>query len=90
MNRGKELSRLIVSKGWQAAKDMLTERIMDIQSVMNIEGKTAEEVLADIKLRQNLIVEMKEWINDIEGTARQYEANLVQPPVTEKDHIERE
>lgn len=89
MSREKHLSELVKSSGWAEAKAMLIERMMDIQSVMNVEGKTEKEVFEDIKLRKNIITEMKDWIADIEGTVTQYEGNQAPVITEEPDHIIR-
>lgn len=89
MNREQKLVDLVKSEGWAEAKQMLIERMMDIQSVMNVEGKNEKEVFEDIKLRKNLISEMKDWIADIEGTVSQYEGNKAPVIEEEPDHIVR-
>lgn len=75
INDGEEIKRLVESIGWQLAKKRLVERIIDLQSVMNVAGDTAETVVIDLKARRIAVDLLLEWLKDVEGTAKQHESN---------------
>ncbi len=71
----KRLNGLIGHEGWDIARQRLVERISDLQNAFNINDKTADEMLVDLNARKIATTILFEWLQDIEGTAKQFESN---------------
>lgn len=69
----------VKSDHWKLIEDKFMERINDLQSIMNIEGKDADAIFFDMKVRRALIEEMLGIIKDFKGQATQYEQNELSP-----------
>ena len=72
---GEAIRETIKSNGWGLIRRKLTDKIMDLQSVMNIEAKTPEEAVNDIRARKSSIEILVSWLKDVEGDLEQYEDN---------------
>lgn len=86
---GKALYKLANSEGWELARNILMDKMVDLQSVANVEGKTPEEVFNDVKVRRNVAEIMVEWIRDIEGRAEQYESSVSKKKEDDDDVVMR-
>lgn len=71
----KRLHDLINHDGWALARQKLVDKIMDLQNAFNIEDSTAESLLIDLKSRKMSSRILYEWLQDVEGTAQQFEEN---------------
>lgn len=89
-NDNKKIFNFVKSKHWPLVRDAIYQRIEDIQSVMNVDGLTAEEVFIDIKVRKLLATELLDLIRSIEGQAMQYEQNELNPDESEVSYILRQ
>lgn len=85
----KSVYQFVKSRGWTIAKGRLMDQISDIQSIMNVDGKTADEVLIDVKVRKLLVEELLKWVKSVEGQAAQHEADGLQKEEEEIDHVIR-
>lgn len=65
----------VESDGWRWTKDRLAEKIMDLQSIMNLEGKSPEEIVLDIKARKLTIDILMTTLKQVEGRAEQHRSN---------------
>lgn len=90
LNENKAVYRFVKSRGWVIAKNKLMEKIDDLQSIMNVDGKTPEEVVMDIKVRKLVCNELLDWVRSLEGQAQQFENNETLLPREQKDYIIRE
>ena len=72
---GEAIKETLKSNGWGLIRAKLTEQIMDLQSVMNIDAENPEEVVRDIKARRTAIDILVSWLKDVEGDLEQYEDN---------------
>jgi hypothetical protein len=88
--RNKAVWEFVDSDGWKYVKDDLIKKINDLQSLMNVEGETPEQVMLDIKVRKNVIAILLEWIKDVEGQVDQHIGNNFSPDESEIIHIIRE
>lgn len=79
LKENKALYKFIKSEGWKICKDKLVEQINDLQSIMNVDGKTADEVFIDIKVRKIVVEELVRWVDSVEGQANQFENNMDSP-----------
>ena len=84
---GKALQEMIVSEGWDIARSRLTERILALQNAFQIEDKTADEMLVDLKSRKLASALLFDWLKDVEGTVEQTHTNL---HTVKPSHIIRE
>lgn len=87
LEENRAVYQFVKSKGWKICKGKLMERIDDLQSIMNVDGKTAEEVLLDVKTRKLIVQELLDWVKSIDGQAEQYEGNLDSLDETEDSYI---
>lgn len=78
LSEGEELLNMTYSRGWAIARERLVNRIMDLQSVLNVDDDPASiaNILADIKGRKMAIDVLKAFLLDIEGSAAQHQANV--------------
>lgn len=75
LREGQMLDDYTKSEGWAWIKDRLTEKIMDLQSIRNLEGTDPMMVVQDIKARNTAIEILEEIIKDVEGRAEQHSSN---------------
>lgn len=80
LQEGSEILQYIDSQGWQRVKDKFSERIMDLQSIKNLEGIKPEDLLADIKARNTAVDILMDIISELEGRADQHKNNKIKVP----------
>ena len=75
---GEKLTDLVNSNGWDVAKKMLEEKcsMLDSISAVFVEGKSAQDIAEEVKLRTSVVAIIRQWIVDVEGTANQIENNI--------------
>lgn len=69
LSEAKQLQSLVGSEGWSVARGKLTQKIIDLQNAFNIEDKSADEMLVDLKARKQASLVLFDWLRDVEGTA---------------------
>jgi len=82
---GQMVSEYVESDGWRYVRDRLMEKIMDLQSIMNIDPDP-NNVIIDLKARKMAVDILVKQIREIEGRASQH-ANNNQPPITAEEII---
>jgi len=73
---GQMIASYVESDGWRWVKDRLMEKIMDLQSIMNVDG-TPENVIVDLKSRRMAVETLVALIKQIESRAEQHSNNTV-------------
>lgn len=73
---GELIANYIKSDGYRWLKDRLMEKIMDLQSIMNVDG-TPENVIIDLKARRMAVETLVSLIKHIEARAEQHSNNQV-------------
>lgn len=65
-----KINTFVSSSEWQIVRQSLIDKIMDLQSVMNIDNDSSPEIIViDMRSRKIAIEILLEWLRDIEGTA---------------------
>lgn len=80
-----ELTR---SEGWSAARRLLEDHVIDIQSVRNITTDSPEQVIIDIKSRNQCVDTMLAWIKQIEDRAEQY-TETIDEKIEEQGYVRK-
>lgn len=73
---GQMIADYVKSDGWRWVKDRLMEKIMDLQSIMNVDG-TPENVIVDLKSRRMAVETLVALIKQVESRAEQHSNNTV-------------
>jgi hypothetical protein len=73
---GQMIADYVKSDGYRWVKDRLMEKIMDLQSIMNVDGNP-ETVIVDLKARRMAVETLVSLIKQIEGRAEQHTNNAV-------------
>jgi hypothetical protein len=73
---GQLIADYVKSDGYRWLKDRLMEKIMDLQSIMNVDG-SPENVIVDLKARRMAVDTLVSLIKQIEGRAEQHSNNQV-------------
>lgn len=81
---------LVHSEAWGEIEKMFIDRIMDIQSVLNVDATSEAKAIVDIKVRGLLATELKDILLEIKGKSERFEMNIEKQelPKTE-DHVVR-
>ena len=77
LNQGKALKELLKSPGWGIVEDKFNAVLNDIQSVMGIDTKTDQDLIAQIGGRQIAVQMITNIMAEIRGDAEQYDNNKV-------------
>lgn len=64
------------SDGWQVARRMIEDKMMDLQSILNIATDSPESVVIELKARAMAIDTLKDLLRDIQGTAERHQDNI--------------
>lgn len=83
MTEGELLQMLVEHDAWPLARKKLTDRILDLQSIKNIDTSDVQTLVTDIKARNAAVDILMEWLREIEGIADQHKNNQLN--VTEED-----
>lgn len=75
LSEGEKWKHFVEGEMWQKAREKLVNKIMDAQSVNNVDMTDAQKALDDIRARKATVEMMWEWIQEIEGLAEQHEFN---------------
>lgn len=84
---GQAVADFVKSDGWGIAKRMLIEKInlTDSLSATIFDGKTSDQIALELQSRANSVQLIKEWLQEVEGTAHQHESNT--PTTSQQDEI---
>lgn len=91
LTEGEELLNMTRSRGWGIARGKLTEKILDLQNIHNVDDTSIDNVVVDMKSRKLAVAILFAFLKDIEGTASQHEANreLVYKNPESEEYIQR-
>lgn len=89
LKENKTVHDLVNSEYWPLIAKLFTDEINDLQSIMNVEGKDAEEVFIDIKVRKNVVEILAGFLNKMVGQANQYEHNNLSQSESDGAYIDR-
>lgn len=87
LTEGEQIRNLTREGGWGLAKQRLTNKLLDLQSINNIDTTKTDDVILDIKVRKNVVAIVLEWVKEIEGIAAQHDGNQLNK--TDADHVVR-
>lgn len=74
-SEGEAISDYVRTKAWKIVKEKFSEKIMDLQSVMNIKHLEPEQMAREVFARQLACDYILALIKDVEGIASQHDAN---------------
>lgn len=80
---GQMIEDFTKSEGWNWIKGQLISKIMDLQSIRNLD-ENPESILLDVKARNTAVDILEEVIKDVEGIASQHSNNKAQIYVQEE------
>jgi len=75
LGKGKQTSLFVKSEAWAAAKDKLTQKLVELADITTLTDGDPTAMLQDIKTRKLAINIVMGWVREIEGEANQYDAN---------------
>lgn len=75
LTEGEKWKHFVDGEMWQKARDILANKVIDMQSVNNIETTDAQEALNEIRSRRTAVTMVWEWLKEIEAKADQHETN---------------
>lgn len=78
-------NRLVSSDAWEPIEQMFIDKIMDIQSVLNVDESSEQKALLDIKVRGLLARELKDIVLNIKGLSEKFEMNIQQNKSVQND-----
>lgn len=84
---GERFENFVKGSDWAWIKDRFTQRIMDLQSIKNLEGSAPDEIMSDIKARNTAVDILMEIIRDVEGRADQHQNNKLPKITTEEIYV---
>lgn len=89
-NNAKACHELVHSSAWSDIEQMFIDRIMDIQSVLNVDDSSEQATIIDIKVRGLLARELKDILLDIKGKSERFEMNIEKKElIKSEDHVVR-
>ena len=90
LEKNKKVYEFVNSEYWPILTGMVFEEVNDLQSIMNLDAKEAEEVVLELRVRKNVIESLMSFIQKIEGESTQYEQNELSGGERNTGHILRE
>jgi len=72
LSDGEKLTQLTKSDGWAIARAKFVDKVLDLQSIMNLPQDNLEAALIDIKARKLAIEILQEFFSEIEGASEQH------------------
>lgn len=73
MRRNKQVADFVASGDWQYVKKKITDKIMDLQSIKNLENSDPAELVMEIKARNTAVDILVETLREVEADAHQIE-----------------
>lgn len=86
MTEGQVLADFTRSAAWGHIRTMFNNYVLDLQSVMNIDRKSPQDMATEVYARQLATDYLMQLIKNVEGRAQQHEANqsLTRDPVIQQ------
>lgn len=69
------LRELVSHQGWQVARRIFVNKVLELQDAFSIEDKTATAMLNDLRVRKKSAQTLFDILKEIEGTAQQSQDN---------------
>lgn len=85
LQKGREIKEMLESPGWGHVRELIHTKILDLQSIMNIDGN-ADTVITEMLARKTSVTTLMDLLRVIEGAKEQYETNS---KIEEEDFIKR-
>lgn len=90
---GEELQQMSQGRGWGIARQMLVDKILDLQNIHNVDDASAsiDNMVIDIKSRKAAVAVLYEWLKQVEGRVEQHKNNkemLLDAPESAEGYIE--
>lgn len=78
LSEGLKVHEFVSSDGWRFVKEKFTEKIMDLQSIRNLDKtKSAMLMQREIVVRELVVDTLMDIIKEIEGRASQHQGNKI-------------
>jgi len=71
LNDQDKLRELVGHEGWQVARRLMADKILDLQDAFKLEDRTATVMLQDLRARKKAAMILWDWLKEIEGSATQ-------------------
>lgn len=75
LREGEKFQRIAESEAWSELKRILADKMMDLQSIRNVDSSSAESAVLDLKARNMAIDTLMEAIREVEGRSDQHKGN---------------
>lgn len=72
LNRGHAIKELVKSDGWGIVREMLVNKLIDLQSVRNIETENPEQAVQEIAVRRQVCDTIVEWLREVDSEIEQH------------------
>lgn len=83
-----EMYYMTKSEGWRVARQLLENKIIDIQSVRNLNVDNADGLVVDIKARNAAIDIIMGWLREIEGGAEKHK-DAIDDKIEEASYVRK-
>lgn len=74
-SEGEALSDYVKTRAWKIIKEIISNHILDLQSVMNIKSNGPTDMAREVFARQLAIDYLLVIVKEIEGKAQQHDSN---------------
>ncbi len=72
---------MVKSRGWQWFREQVTDKILDLQSIRNLDHiKDADELVTEVKVRNTVVEMLTELLRSAEGMADKLDMQTVDKP----------
>jgi len=75
LSEGEMLRHLTESEGWFIVRQKWTEKIMDLQSILNVDTDKPENAIIDLKSRALAMKALMDWMKSIESDVERHVTN---------------
>lgn len=75
MQEGEAISDFVKNKAWHIIKAKISDKMLDLQSVMNVKKDDPVKMAIEVEARQLAASYLFEILKDVEGQAAQHDAN---------------
>ncbi len=87
--RGEQLTELVKHEGWDHAKMMLQESILELGNIMKIDASDPQKVTIELKARQLSVKAIQDWLAKVEGEVENYKSSAEMFGKHQQDFIVR-
>lgn len=80
LSEGEKITNLVDSDEWKTARKKLYDKLITLDSLSGVpkEGKTNEDIINELKVREGVVSIILAWIKEIEGikTKHQFDKKM--------------